>query len=153
MSSRLKKGSAAALLAIAVVGGFEGLRLYAYRDVVGVPTVCYGETRGVRMGDRYTKEQCDDMLLKRLQEFEAAVLKCTPSLAHAPAKRLVAAVSLSYNIGQGAYCKSTVARRFNAGDIRGACDAFLMWNKAGGVVWPGLTRRRQAEREMCLEGL
>lgn len=150
--SRLKKGSAAALLAIAVVGGFEGLRLNAYRDVVGVPTICYGETRGVKMGDKATKAECDDMLLNGLQEFEAAVLRCTPSIAKAPNERLVAAVSLAYNIGQGAYCKSTVARRFNAGDVRGACDAFLMWNKAGGVVWPGLTRRRQAERELCLKG-
>lgn len=151
--SRLKKGAAAGALAVAIVGGFEGLRLNAYRDVVGVATVCYGETRGVKIGDRHTKSECDAMLLKGLQEFERGVMACAPALAKAPDARVVAHISLSYNIGVGAYCKSTVARRFNAGDVRGSCDAFLMWNKAGGITWPGLTRRRQAERDLCLKGL
>lgn len=151
MKSRLKKGAAAAALAVGLVGGFEGLRLNAYKDVVGVPTVCYGETRGVKMGDKHTKAECDDMLLKGLAEFEAGVLKC--ARVEMPDKRLVAHVSLAYNIGVGAYCKSTVVRKLNAGDTRGSCEAFMMWNKAGGVAWPGLTRRRDVERKLCLEGL
>lgn len=149
--SRLKKGAAAGALAVALVGGFEGLRLNAYRDVVGVPTVCYGETRGVKMGDKHSKAECDAMLLKGLQDFERGVLACAK--AEMPDARLVAHVSLAYNIGVGAYCKSTVVRRLNAGDVRGSCDAFLMWNKARGITFPGLTRRRQAERELCLRGL
>jgi lysozyme len=151
--SRLKKGTAVAALACAVVGGFEGLRQTAYRDVVGVATICYGETRGVKIGMTATKAECDAMLLKGLQEFEAGVMRCTPSLAQAPDARLVATVSLAYNIGVGAYCRSTVDRRFDAGDVRGACDAFLMWNKAKGITFPGLTRRRAAERDLCLRGL
>lgn len=150
--SRLKKGTAAAALAVAVVGGFEGLRLNAYRDVVGVATICYGETRGVKMGDSHSKAECDAMLLKGLQDFERGVFACAPALAEAPDPRVVAHVSLAYNIGVGAYCKSSAARRFNAGDIRASCDAFLLWNKARGVVFPGLTKRRQAERELCLRG-
>lgn len=150
--ARLKKSTAAAALAVALVGGFEGLRTTAYRDVVGVPTICFGETRGVKMGDRHTKAECDAMLLKGLAEFEEGVLRCAPGLAGAPDERLVAHVSLAYNIGTGAYCKSTVARRLNAGDVRGSCDAFLMWDKAKGIRFPGLTRRREAERALCLKG-
>ena len=151
--SRLKKGGSAALLAVAVVGGFEGLRQAAYRDVVGVPTVCYGETRGVRMGMKFTKPECDAMLLKGLDEFADGVEKCTFTARNMPEKRYVAHVSLAYNIGVGGYCKSSVSRLENAGQTRASCDAFLKWNKAGGITFPGLTRRRQAERAMCLEGL
>lgn len=150
--ARLHKGGVAAALAVALVGGFEGLRQTAYLDVVSVPTVCYGETRGVRMGDRHTKAECDAMLVAGLSEFEAGVLACAPGLAQAPDARLVAHVSLAYNIGVGAYCRSTVARRFNAGEVAASCDAFLMWDKAKGIRFPGLTRRREAERALCLKG-
>lgn len=149
--SRIRKGTAIGALAVAVVGGFEGLRQTAYRDVVDVPTLCYGETRGVKMGMMATKAQCDDMLMRGLQDFERGVLSCTT--ASLPDTRLVAVVSLAYNIGVGAYCKSSVVRLLNAGRPKAACDAMLKWNKAGGITLPGLTRRRQAERELCLRGL
>lgn len=131
------------------VGGWEGLQLVAYRDVVGVPTICYGETRGVTMGMKASKAECDAMLADGLMDFAEGVRRCIPFDA-LPVPTQVAAVSLAYNIGQGAFCKSTVAQRFRNGDRAGACDAFLMWNKAGGVVWRGLTNRRKAERELCL---
>lgn len=149
--SRMRKGTTAAALAVAVVGGFEGLRQTAYRDVVGVPTLCYGETRGVKMGMTATRAECDAMLLAGLADFERGVLSCAS--VPMPDPRLVAHVSLAYNIGIGAYCRSTVLRRLNAGDVRGSCEAFLMWNKAKGITFPGLTRRREAERKLCLEGL
>lgn len=136
--------------AIAAVGAFEGVRQTAYPDVIGVPTICYGETRGVKMGDRKTKAECDEMLAARLVEFNEGVNSCVT--AELPDSRRAAFVSLAYNIGTAAFCKSTVARRINAGDVRGSCDAILMWNKAGGKVWPGLTARRQKERDMCLGG-
>lgn len=151
--SRLKKGGTLAVLCVAVVGGFEGIRLNAYRDVVGIPTICYGETRGIRMGMKATKPECDEMLLKGLDQFADGVEKCTISAKYMPEKRYVAHTSLAYNIGVGAYCKSSISRLENAGQTRASCDAFLKWNKAGGIVFPGLTRRRQAERAMCLEGL
>lgn len=131
------------------VGGWEGLQLVAYRDVVGVATVCYGETRGVRMGDRHTKAECDAMLAEGLSDFAEGVRACVPFDA-LPVPTQVAVVSLAYNIGQGGFCRSTVARKLREGDRAGACDAFMAWNKAGGVVWRGLTRRRAAERELCL---
>ena len=154
--SRLKYGAAATALAVSFVGGWEGLQTVAYRDVVGVPTICYGETRGVKLGDSATKEQCDATLIKGLKEFEAGVMRCTPGLADKrehPDERVVALVSFSYNVGIGAYCRSTLARYFNAGRIKDACDQLLRWNRAGGVVWRGLTNRRKAERELCLKGL
>lgn len=151
--SRLKKAAAALALAIALVGGWEGVRTVAYRDVVGVPTVCFGETRGVRMGDRYTLEECQTMLGEALIEFEAGMRKCLKAPDAIPAKSYVAFLSLSYNIGTAAFCRSTVARRANAGDIRGACEAIILWNRAGGRVVRGLVNRRADERRICLEGL
>lgn len=153
MTSSLKKGSAIAAAAIALVGAWEGLRTVAYRDVVGIPTVCFGETRGVKMGDRYTVEECKAMLGDALVEFEQGIRKCLANPDMIPAKPYVSFLSLSYNIGQRAFCNSTVARKANAGDIKGACNAIPAWNKAGGRVVKGLVNRRAEERELCLEGL
>lgn len=157
MNSRLKKAgiglTVAGSLAIGIVGGYEGLRTKAYRDIVGVPTVCFGETRGVKMGDSYTVDECKAMLGDALVEFEQGMRKCMTRPDSVPDKPYVAFLSLSYNIGIGAFCKSTLARKVNAGDIRGACDELLKWNRAGGQVVRGLTRRRQEERALCLSGL
>ncbi len=98
---RMVAGTAAAALAVAFVGGKEGRSLVTYRDVVGVPTACFGETRGIEMGMTFTPEQCNAMLLKGLSDFEDDVYKCVPGLAGAPDERLVAHISLSYNIGAG----------------------------------------------------
>ena len=136
-------------IAIAAVGAYEGLSLKAYPDIVGVPTICYGETKNVKLGQTATKEDCDSQLSARLIEFNQGVESCiTRPLRD---NERVAFVSLSYNIGTSAFCKSTVVRRFNAGDKVGACDAILMWNKAGGKVVQGLVNRRVKEREMCLK--
>src|SRR5688572_387470 len=117
------------LLVIAVIGAHEGLRTKAYRDPVGIPTVCYGETRGVKMGDSYTIPECKEMLADRVIEFETGVRKCLKNPEKIPDKTWVAFVSFAYNVGQGAFCKSSIARRANAGNLKGACDALLMWNK------------------------
>jgi lysozyme len=147
--SRIKKGGALAATAVAAVGAYEGLRLAAYRDPVGVPTVCYGETRGIRMGQKFTKAECDQMLLKALDEFGDGIEKCVPNLKSVPEKRYVAHLSLAYNIGVGGYCKSSIARLQKAGDDLAACDRFLLYNKAGGRELAGLTKRRKDERVMC----
>lgn len=161
-------GTAAAGLMIATVGLWEGKSNDPYKDIVGVWTVCYGETR-VAMRP-YTDAQCEDMLAKGLADFAKPVLDRNPELKGRP-NQLAAATSLTYNIGAGNYWKSTVAARFSAGNFKGACDAFLNWNratyskpqtgrncikkKAGGwaCVVNGLDRRRQYERTMCLKGL
>lgn len=152
MASRLKKGSAVAAAAIALVSTFEGLRTVAYRDPIGIPTVCFGETRGVKMGDGYTVQQCKDMLGDSLREFETGMRACLVNPDRIPDKPYEAFLSFTYNVGTGAFCKSTMARKINAGDLRGACDEFPKWDKAAGIRLPGLTKRRTAERALCVEG-
>ena len=142
-------GGAAAGL-IAVVAQFEGKSNDPYLDIVNVPTVCYGETQ-VEMR-HYSDAECKDMLAGSLTKYSAAVLDANPELAGHDAQ-LLAASSLAYNIGPRAYRRSTVAKRFSQGRWRAACDAFLMWNRAGGRVVRGLTERRQKERAICLRGL
>lgn len=143
-------GAAAAAVLIPTVARFEGKSNDPYKDIVNVTTVCYGETR-VEM-KRYTDAECEDMLADGLADFAAPVLKRNPELVGHP-NQIAAATSLAYNIGAAAYVKSTVAKRFSAGDWKAACDAFLRWNMAGGRPVKGLTRRREAERAICLKGL
>lgn len=152
-SSRLKKGTAAGAAAIALVSGFEGLRQTAYPDPAtqGPPwTVCYGETAGVHPGDHYTVQQCKDMLASSLTKYTDGIAKCVT--VPLPDKRYVALVSFAYNVGVPAACHSSVVRLINAGNPKAGCDALLQWNKAAGIVFPGLTRRRERERQLCLDG-
>ena len=154
--SRLKKAgklTLAGAMVVGVVGAYEGLRPKAYLDIVGVPTVCFGETRGVKLGDEYTVEECKAMLGDALAEFETGMRRCLKAPDRIPDKPYVAFLSLSYNIGIGAFCASSVARLANAGDLRGACNRIPLFNKAGGRVIKGLVNRRAAEQKMCLEGL
>lgn len=150
MKGRLQKGAAVFAVLVAFVAGWEGLRTSAYLDVVSVPTICFGETRGVKMGDTATVAQCKEMLGDGLIEFAAGVDRCLTY--RVPDKSYAAFVSLAYNIGTGAFCRSTLVRKANAGDIVGACNELPKWNRAGGKVVRGLSNRRAAERELCLEG-
>ena len=156
-AARVAKGGAgiAAAMAIAVtfIGGWEGLRTTAYQDIVGVWTVCYGETEGVKRGDTYTKAQCDQMFERRLLEFERGLDRCLTGEATMPTGMKIALVSWTYNVGIGAACGSTLVKKANAGDLRGACEQLPRWNKAGGNPIKGLTNRRGAERAMCMEAL
>lgn len=153
MGHKTRLAGAVGAAAIALVGAWEGLRLTAYRDVVGVPTVCYGETLGVKLGDKHTKAECDAILLASLQKHEAGMRKCLKRPDDLPAPTYVAFVSLTYNIGVGAFCRSTARKRLEAGDLMGACDAGTWFKKAGGQVIRGLVNRRAAEHRLCLEGL
>lgn len=143
-------GASAAALLIGLVATWEGKRNDPYRDIVGVMTVCYGETR-VPMR-RYSDAECSDMLAKGLADFAKPVLERNPELRYRP-NQLAAAVSLSYNVGVANYQRSTVAKRFSAGQWRAACDGFLAWRFAGGKEVRGLLNRRHAEREICLRGV
>jgi len=128
--------------------------LRAYADIVGVWTICDGDTKGVRRGMVETEAGCTDRLERQLVAHAKPVLACVPALGQTGREnQLVASISLAYNIGTGGFCRSTAARRFNAGNWRGGCDAFLMWDKAGGRVVRGLALRRERERALCLKGL
>lgn len=133
----------------------------AYRDIVGVVTICDGDTANIRMGMTVSEQECRERLEQQIINHAEPVMACVPALREPHHQnQLIASVSLAYNIGtgnartrRGGFCGSSVARRFNAGDWRGGCDAFLVWNKAGGRAIRGLTLRRQRERITCLRGL
>lgn len=148
----------AAFLAHAVpfVGEWEGLRLEAYRDLVGIWTVCYGETKGVKPGDTYTKAECDAMFSLELVDYRNRLHPAFSEETKAKrlhVKRDVAFAGLAYNVGVAGTRKSTAVRRLNEGDVAGACEAITLWNKAGGRVVRGLVRRRSHEYTLCLDGI
>jgi len=154
--SKLKKGLIAGsvaltMLATGIISQFEGRELRAYQDIVNVWTICDGETKGVKPGDAATPAECDAMLARNLIKYEQGLDRCLT--APVPGKTKVAFLSWTYNVGVGAACKSTLVRKANAGDLAGACNELLKWDKAGGRVVNGLTARRKAERVLCLEGL
>jgi len=141
-------GGVAAAILYVVVPDFEGTVNVGYTDMVGIPTKCSGDTTDVVIGRRYTDAECRASLETQLIAHAAPVLDCVPQLAGHP-YQIAASVSLAYNIGVEAFCRSTAAARFRAGDWRGACRAIEMWNTAGGRVVPGLVRRRAEERALC----
>jgi lysozyme len=141
-------GYAAANILVTTVPEHEGEVLQGYLDPVGIPTKCYGDTYDVVVGQRYTPEECLRSLETQLIAHAKPVLACVPELAGHP-EQLAASVSLAYNIGTGNFCKSTIARKFRAGDWSGACAGFDAWVRAGGKVLKGLVRRRADERRIC----
>lgn len=154
MANRMKKGSAVAAMGVALVGSLEGLRQNAYPDPAtrGQPwTICYGSTNGVKPGDHKTIEQCKAMLSLELQTYAKGIEGCTR--VPLPDARFVALTSFAYNVGIKAACGSSAVKLINQGKTAEGCEALLKWNRAAGIVFPGLTRRRQKERQFCLEGL
>jgi len=154
--------TAASVIAATIAAPFtahhEGLRLKAYLDPVGIPTICYGETLNVELGQEKTKEECDALFETRLGWFayqvDWTIEPQIPAVTHA------ALTSFTYNIGVNGFKRSTVARRFNQGDFEGGCDAMLMWKRAGGRDCSqrdsgcyGLWVRRQEEHKLCHKGL
>lgn len=128
---------------------FEGLRLKAYRDAVGIWTIGYGTTRGVQPNMVITEAQAEKFLQEDLVRFEQAI----NSAVTAPINdnQFAALVSFTYNVGSGALRSSTLLRLLNAKEnVRAVADQFPRWNRAGGSVLAGLTRRRNAERSLYL---
>ena len=137
-----------------LIKSFEGLRLKSYKCPAGKWTVGYGLTTaagiGVSVGAdmTITEAQADEYLLAVLNKFGEKIL---PGMKRKPTdNQFGAMLSLAYNIGPGAFLKSTCLKRFNAGDFDGAAVALTWFNKAGGNVLNGLVRRRAAERDLFL---
>ena len=130
---------------------FEGCKLIAYKDSVGVLTIGYGHTLGVYEGQVITQEKADGYLLSDLH----TAINAVESLVKSPLtdEEKSALVDLVFNIGQGNFAHSTLLRLLNSGDYEEAAQEFLRWNRGGGVVLAGLTRRRAAESEMFKRGL
>lgn len=134
---------------IDLIKGFEGCKLTAYRDSVNVLTIGYGHTGSdVTDGLTITQEQAEALLRQDLDRFESGVSDLVTVAVSDNA--FAALVSFSYNLGLGNLKASTLLKKLNAGDTAGAADEFPRWNKAGGKVLAGLTRRREAERTLFL---
>ena len=133
---------------ISLIKSFEGLRLKSYQDSVGVWTIGYGATRGIGPGMTVSSEQAERMLMNDIARFEPELDK----LAKVPLNRNQwdALMSFVYNLGSASLGSSTLLKLLNAKDYTGAADQFPRWNKAGGQVLAGLTKRRAAERAMFL---
>lgn len=146
---------AAAVIASATpfIAKWEGLKTEAYRDIVGIPTVCYGETRGVSMTDRYTKEECFQMLEKAVGEYYQGLqpFMTNPDI---PVSVQASMLELAYNVGISAVGRSTMMRLANQGKYVEACNELGKWVKAGGRTVKGLENRRaDSKRNLCLRGL
>jgi len=138
--------SATALVAIVL---HEGYKDNAYIPLAGdIPTIGFGTTSGVKLGDRTTPEKALQMAMRDVQSYEGAVKSCVK--VPLSQNEYDAFISLSYNIGTGAFCKSTLVKKLNAGDYEGACKQILRWDQFNGKPLSGLTKRRQEEYKKCL---
>lgn len=147
----LKIGAGATALAVPLVMLYEGTVLQSYRDPIGIITACVGHTGPeLRMGQKYTRQQCEDMLYGDLLKHTVALDCIKQPMAD---EQKAAFLSFAFNVGNKAFCDSTLARKANAGDMPGACAELSRWTRAGGRELPGLVKRRAAERELCEGGL
>ena len=147
----LKIGAGATALAVPLVMLYEGTVLQSYRDPIGIVTACVGHTGPeLRIGQRYTREQCETMLYGDLLKH-ADALDCVR--ADMTDGQKAAFLSFAFNVGNRAFCGSTLVRKANAGDMSGACAELSRWTRAGGRELPGLVKRRAAERQLCEKGL
>ena len=138
---------------IALIKQFEGCKLTAYQDSVGVWTIGYGWTKPVdgkpiRAGMTINQETAERLLKTGLVSYESDVSRLVK--VGLTQGQFDALVSFTYNLGARSLSTSTLLRKLNTGDYAGAADEFLRWNKAGGKVLNGLTRRREAERALFL---
>lgn len=134
--------------AVSLISEFEGCKLKAYKDIVGVWTIGWGSTDGVSAGQTITQVEADtrrDAVISRLEQ-EIRVLVRAPLNDN----QLGALISFSYNLGIGSLKSSTLLKRINQGDLKSAADEFLKWSYAGGKTVIGLVRRRKAERQLFL---
>jgi lysozyme len=140
---------------VALICGFEGLRLSAYNDGVGVWSIGYGTTRYpdgrvVKRGDFCTLAQAKAYMAHDLEKFAFVVKNVV--MVPLTQNQFDALVSLTYNIGIGAFKESTLLRVLNGGDCQAAAAQFDVWNRAGGKVLQGLVNRRQVERKLFSRG-
>lgn len=145
---------------------WEGMDKVARRDAIGTGhpiTYCYGQTDEfgvVKVGQRFTRVECDEAIKKSLPKYVSGVAKCATRIF--PVKVWAALVDAAYNAGIAAVCRSPMMVRMNEGNYRAGCNAFAGWYiRSDGVIRKGLIARRSgmrgdprvSERALCLEGL
>ncbi|MEY9676035.1 lysozyme [Bradyrhizobium elkanii] len=158
-------GAAVIAATVAFLPAWEGMDRVAKRDMIGTGhpiTYCFGQTDEfgkVKAGTRFSKQECDEKLAQSLPTYLERLDKCVKRPV--PVKAMSAVLDASYNAGTAAVCRSPMVAKFNAGDIRGGCNAFAGWYvRSDGKVRKGLIARRsgigdgrKSERDLCLEGL
>lgn len=158
--------AAAVAASMLITPMWEGMDKVAKRDMIGTGhpvTYCYGQTDefgAVKVGTRFTKQECDAKLAESLPKYWYGIAPCIK--VDIPAKVAGALTDAAYNAGVGAVCKSPMVRKINAGDLRGGCEAFTGWYvRSAGKVRRGLIARRQglphdarmSEKQLCHEGV
>lgn len=138
-------GAPALAMVMVNVPKFEGTILRGYKDPIGIVTACTGHTRTAVLGRPYSPQECETLLLQDLLAHAEPVVECVGPL---PTGQMAAAVSFAFNVGTGAFCRSTFARKLRARDPT-ACDELSRWVMADGRTLPGLVERRKVERAMC----
>ncbi len=146
-----KIGAGAIALAVPLVAHFEGYVPWVYRDPIGRLAACYGhDDQTMTPGKRFTASECQAMLDEDLLKHTEAIDCIKRPLTDG---QKAAFLSFAFNVGNNAFCGSTLVRKANAGDMPGACAELSRWTLAGGRELPGLVRRRAAERQLCEKGL
>lgn len=140
---------ALSLLGAVMIQNYEGLSTTPYKDAVGVSTVCWGSTENVVMGKVVSYEEC----VRRFVNDVAAAEQAVRDYVKVPVtqRQFDSLVSFTFNLGVGNFSRSTLLKLVNARECYGAAKEFLKWNKAGGRVLPGLTKRRIEESRTFLE--
>lgn len=143
--------------AVALSGGYliapnEGKVNATYIDPVGIATSCYGHTGPeLKLGQKFTDDQCLDQLARDLSSHDKQMM----NLVRVPLTdyQHAAFLSFTYNVGVGNFKSSTMLRKLNSKDYNGACQELVKWVYAKKKILPGLVKRREAEKEMCLNGI
>ena len=154
-SNRARSAVAALAISATAFVGFlnhEGFRDTAYHATAdekarGINTIGFGTTEGVKQGEKIKVEEALVRALRDTAKFEGALKRCVKVPLHQ--YEYDAYISLMYNIGEGAFCGSTLVKKLNAGDYAGACAEISRWDKQSGQVLRGLTKRRASERALC----
>lgn len=147
VSARVIALAAAASMSLSM--DFEGLRYYAYPDPIGIPTICYGHTAGVKMGQVANEATCKRLLGEDTHAAMSAVLKHTT--AELNSNELGAYTDFTLNVGETKFRNSTLLKKLNAGDHSGACRELLRWVYAGGKKFQGLVNRRTKGYALCIK--
>lgn len=146
-----KKVAGVLALAATLLTGYEGYSNRAYLDGGGIATICYGETVGVHMGQVKTRDECDRLLAQELVGYKTGMDKYIK--VSVPDASETAFLTFTYNIGVGAWSKSTVVKKLNAGDLKGACNYMYKYVYVKGQYSSGLKNRRDKEVAQCLLGV
>lgn len=136
-------------IATVLITNFEGVSYTPYRDVANVLTVCHGHTGPDIVADKkYTSDECAALLDNDLKKTAVHVDKLLT--VDLPDTTRAALYSFAFNVGVGAFEKSTLLKKINSGDTVGACNELRRWVYAGGKKWLGLVNRRDVEEQICL---